>query len=668
MKTSKINALLILIFYSSTLFVLVSSQCLLSQGCLFREKYITLTSITNMKGEKARSPLEFKTVLFFKDRLVIAKSKSPKEANKEELYDLFTTPQNAIDATIERTIYYGQIIMDCGLFNNKLCQAGEYQEIYQNFEFMSGMETNDPRPENSNNLCIAIPFFENAYGNIRSKKITYFCKKAVSQIEELIKQKNMISRYIERYQLFSRFVRFTPFDGNLYASGKFLANYDNVMIPVIAKIEGKGVYLIPKDTESYETKFYSYNQVRKTGAAIAKDGLKGHNKVVPDDWNQKFNPKPNPNCCIYFSGEKDPLVLCKATQDHLAIETTPDLCAYELGKIIKNINGLIHGVKFSFHYDNILTKGLDRTNCESDDMMFFKNRILLNMSYSVSKDCKSIKSMMREKEEILLDKCYTLFKDEIDLEKKHISLSSDDDSLEGSTDSATKNQKDSLSQKLKNRKSFLEKLTQCIFEDKRESNNPNQTNTKNKFYPYLTEEYFKNLLKHYEITAQTEEEKYASLMKKSSLGNDFEFSFLQISNDEYTNDLNAKAKEVKGSFLGANSEENIADMSFTEVKTTNLSTNQARVQQNDDNNGKKFQEFDQDLRSKLQSAKTFLPQDTESFSSDNEKEIDKRGENYVMAQNFMSFLKYLGIKSKRVCSKNNRIMLKEKQNQILDKV
>jgi hypothetical protein len=316
-----------------------------------------------------------------------------------------------------------------------------------------------------------------------------------------------------------------------------------------------------------------------------------------------------------------------------------------------------------------VTKNFD--TCEGDAMKFFKDRILLNMNSSVKKDGKVIKNMMSKQfnegktgegkpDDLMVKQVYDHFTSELENEKNHISLSSDDDNEEGSTDSATKNQRDLLKEKLVNRKNFLAHLTKCVFEDKPDTVNTNSSGENNKFYKYLEKEYFMKLLKKFGLITATMLDNSGETNSGSSL--DLEESFIEESDDEYTKDLNAKSREVKGSFLGAEKRETIADMSFTEVNSklkTSISSSQSGAS--------KYPEFDQDLRNKLQNEKTFLAQDTESFASDNDKETDFRGENYVMQQNFMSFLKYLGIKSKRVCSKINRIMLKEKQNQILDK-
>jgi len=287
----------------------------------------------------------------------------------------------------------------------------------------------------------------------------------------------------------------------------------------------------------------------------------------------------------------------------------------------------------------------DKKTCDIEDTKFFLDRVRVNMNYSIYIDCEVFKDLSKSQGPEIIQTCRSHFLDEVDKELSHVSLSSDDEDPNNG-DPATKNQGNRDAEKQKERKLIFAFLRQCTYEDRPEKpQDESKPENQSKMFQFLKIPYVDKL------------------MKKAGIMSDMQAAFIETNSDEYVKDVTEKAKEVKNSFLGADKKETIADMSFVELKATTKTrddppTNFAV------NNSNKYKEFEDMLRKNLQNKKTFLAEDMESFSSDNDKEQDLRGGNFVMEQNFMSFLKYLGIKSKRVCDKMGRVMRKKKENKV----
>jgi len=364
----------------------------------------------------SRSIMNYKIVYIFTDRLVFYTSVDSGSASLEQEAVVELKEQ---ESRIERVINFGEIILDCGKFKNKLCHAQEYNKIDQIASFQLVQKT---IKNNSDVLCLLIPFFENGYQKIHDK-IAYICGTEAKDLYNIISFKQYISRQIEFYQLHVSIDRYNGFNGLLRKQLNVVVQTKDGKKSAIAKIFNKGINFISSEPSGEMILYYSFYEVRKTGfgAYIVRDGL-NRKRITDDKWAQGFSPKPLPECCIYLKGEKSKITFCLGTQDG-GMETAIDICKIRIGRVYEEIRIALRGVFFSEAYHEILNNKSKASNCNSKEFRVFQLRAEKTTEYAVDIDCRFVMNYVNMDDyKKKFDWCKKNFADELKLELKLMSL------------------------------------------------------------------------------------------------------------------------------------------------------------------------------------------------------------------------------------------------------
>jgi hypothetical protein len=396
----------------------VSPQCSLNKnGCDSRYKFLSYVTGVDKLGTRTESlgKLEYKIIYLFTDRMVFYKSKDQSPMLKDD--DLNDSPAQ-IENNIERVIFFGEIILECGGSQNKLCHV----EQIPGFEKLHSYNIVKKDVADAKIQCIVIPFYENAYKEI-DEKMGYICSPNPSEIYELIKFRNSISRKIESTQFMLSLDRFNGIHGILRKSEKFITIHKKQFVEVIGKIYDKGIYLIKNDKTQAFVKHYTFYQLRteRTGAYIVRD-VAGTD-TLPPNWWEGFEEEPSPdNCCIYFKGDTENMVLCLADASGKKIESSTEICSKKLKESYKEITISLSNIKLYESYYELLTNQNKRKNCNSEEYKFMKNRLEYNANYSIEQDCQNILQNSNEEMKFKLEICQKYYMDEMELELNQITL------------------------------------------------------------------------------------------------------------------------------------------------------------------------------------------------------------------------------------------------------
>lgn len=414
---SPIAFLIFLILLASTVLQLINCECSIKKGCLTRKKFLSYVTVIGKDGKPiiSRSIMNYKIVYIFTDRLVFYTSTDSGSASLEQESVVELKEQ---ESRIERVINFGEIILDCGKFKNKLCHAQEYNRIDQidSFKLVQKNVKNNPDA-----LCLLIPFFENGYEKIHDK-IAYICGSEAKDLYNIISFKQYLSRQIEFYQLNVSLDRYNGFNGLLRKQINVVLKTKDGKKPAIAKIFNKGINFTSMETSGELIAYYSFYELRKHsfGAHKVKEGLE--KKKVPDTWAQGFNPVPLPDCCIYLNGEQSKTVFCLGNKEG-QLETAVDICKNRIDRVFQEIRIALRGIYFSESFHEIQNNKSKASNCKSKEFNVFKYRAEKTTDYSVETDCKLIMNYVNTDDyKKKFDWCKKNFADELKLEMKLMSL------------------------------------------------------------------------------------------------------------------------------------------------------------------------------------------------------------------------------------------------------
>ena len=158
----------------------------------------------------------------------------------------------------------------------------------------------------------------------------------------------------------------------------------------------------------------------KTGAWIASEGLKL--KKMDASWEDGFSPKPSSDCCLFFKGESENLVMCMTSVDGLTLETASDVCKKKLKGFHGDIMNSLRGIRFAEAYHELVHNKVKRENCKANEYKLMKFRAEKTMEYAVNVDCKFMMSYSTDPKPSIYKLCYENYKDELSLELKLMSL------------------------------------------------------------------------------------------------------------------------------------------------------------------------------------------------------------------------------------------------------
>lgn len=396
-----------------------NSPCTPENGCIGRHKYMSYVTVLSKDGKPliSRSIMNYKVIYIFTDRLVFYSST---DAGNAALEAETVQPLPEQESKIERVINYGDVLLDCGKYKNKLCHAQEYAGIDQIESYKLVKKT---VTQSSEALCILIPFFENGYKKMHDK-IAYICGMQVKELYAIIAFKHFMSRNIEYYQLHNSLDRYNGFNGLLHKQLNMVINKNQRSASVIAKFYNQGITFANQETKLFHS-YYSYHDLRKNGfgAYKVKDGL-ASNKV-PDNWAQGFSPKPVVDCCIYLKGELHKMTICLG-DDSGSLETAQDVCRVKTEKLYSEIRISLRGTAFSEAFYEIQSNKIKAADCKSKEFAVFKYRLINTSHYAIENDCKMVMNYVNTDDNSKKSQwCKKNFEDELSLEKRLMGLNKD---------------------------------------------------------------------------------------------------------------------------------------------------------------------------------------------------------------------------------------------------
>ena len=257
LKSSLVFLIFVIMFFMN-LISYIDCECTIKKGCLTRKKFMSYVTVIGKDGKPilSRSIMNYKIVYIFTDRLVFYTSLDSGSASLEQETQVELKEQ---ESKIERVINFGEIILDCGKFKNKLCHAQEYNGIeqIQSFKLVQKVIKNNPDA-----LCLLIPFFENGYEKIHDK-IAYICGTEAKDLYNIVSFKQYLSRQIEFYQLNVSLDRYNGFNGLLRKQVNVIVKTKDGKKSAIAKIFNKGIIFSSMESTNELVKYYSFYELRK---------------------------------------------------------------------------------------------------------------------------------------------------------------------------------------------------------------------------------------------------------------------------------------------------------------------------------------------------------------------------------------------------------------------
>jgi hypothetical protein len=417
----KLNIALILVAFLSII-TQINTQCNAKFGCLARQKFMAYVTVQSRDGKALplRTTFNYKVVYVFTDRLVFFTSKDSGSAALES-EDTSLTIED-IEAKIERVINFAEILLDCGKYHNKLCHGQEYPGLDKlpSFDVVK-----KEIQSNADVLCITIPFFENGYQKLH-EKIAYICGTAAKDLYNIISFKNFLSRKIEFYQLRMSADRYNAFHGLLKKKGKFITFIEGKPTPVIANFYDNNLEIVKNDQSKEFLQNYSLYQQRgvKQGAFMVNEALK--KSRIPANWNDGMSPSPNPECCIYFSGDMENLVLCLAGSDDSTVEVAGDVCKNKLKPFYGETQNSQRGIKFAESFHELVHNKQKLENCKSGEFGLMKWRAEKTFKYAIKVDCKFVMNYITNDDyKSKYTFCKKNYNDELKLELKLMSMDND---------------------------------------------------------------------------------------------------------------------------------------------------------------------------------------------------------------------------------------------------
>lgn len=416
LKSSLLTLIFVMIFLVD-LISIVDCECTIKKGCLTRKKFMSYVTVIGKDGKPiiSRSIMNYKIIYIFTDRLVFFTSTDSGSASLEQESVIELKEQ---ESRIERVINFGEIILDCGKYKNKLCHAQEYNRIDQidSFKLVKKNIKNNPDA-----LCLLIPFFENGYQKIHDK-IAYICGTEAKDLYNIISFKQYLSRQVEFYQLNVSLDRYNGFNGLLRKQLNVIVKTKDGKKSAIAKIFNKGISFVSTEPTGGLIRYYSFYELRKHsfGAYKIKDGLKS--RQVPETWSQGISPTPLPDCCIYLNGEQSKTTFCLANKDN-GLETAIDICQNRIDRVYQEIKIALRGIHFSESFHEIQNNKSKSSNCNSKEFIVFKDRAEKTTEYAIETDCELVMSYVNSDDyKKKFDWCKKNFADELKLELKLMSL------------------------------------------------------------------------------------------------------------------------------------------------------------------------------------------------------------------------------------------------------
>jgi len=297
MKMKFSYKLLILTFFISMLATIYSFDCDQNLGCLLKKKFYGYISASDTRGKahKLESNIDYKNIYVFRDKIVFYKASLPQENVSEPDVQDLNSMMN--ESYIERLITFRHVLLECGRFRTRICEASQQPLINQSKEF----QIIKSRIANANDKCVTFSFIDSAFRETE-EKIAILCITDPRQVKDLISFKNVFSSVVSEYHLKEANTRYDASEGIEIAKGKYISYINNRPMPVIVSMRSKGILLVTDDKLVKDDKkkdFFKtidYISLRKSGAYTLRRATEI--KKLRDGWSDSLSTTPPLDCCI----------------------------------------------------------------------------------------------------------------------------------------------------------------------------------------------------------------------------------------------------------------------------------------------------------------------------------------------------------------------------------
>lgn len=398
-KNSKYLKLALTVIFLIQLFSISLQQCNSGSGCIQRNKFLVYTTSISNIGETSAmvSDVNYKVVYLLNTGISIMDSTNPNDKMMEQEVGL---TYGTASSRLIRKIPYGQIVMDCGKFRNKLCEVENYPDKERLEKALDGIKKT--MSENVETNCIVIPFFEFGYTDPKDK-ISLLCLPESKDLYDVVKYRDFLSSTIETIQINEANTRSSTFNGIERPVHKFITyKGDKTSVAVDVQVKSNIIYLNNEDY-SFVRSYSLYELKNSDGFSSPITAAIARKPAKMKDWNLGLKPQPRTDCCLFLGGEAEDLLLCVA-DDNGGLEINDEVCSSEIKEVNKEIHDFVYRVKVLNAFTTLKQDETKRSQCSNSSWNVMRNRIQAASDWAVE-NCKKFFTNINDSKDNKGDKC-----------------------------------------------------------------------------------------------------------------------------------------------------------------------------------------------------------------------------------------------------------------------
>lgn len=386
MKLKYQSFIIIFLFSINSILEVKSQDCRKDTGCMAKAKFLTYTTSVSIDGltSEVVKDVNFKLVFLLEKGITIMNTNdSTSKIIEDSANNKFGDNTNML----VRSIPYGQIVMDCGVMKNKLCTIEEYP--YKDIVAKARGEISKVMSAFIDTHCIVVPFFDEKYKK-KEDKLAIFCLKEAGDIYEVLKYRDLFSRKIEKEQNEESLNANTTNNSiNRELKKMVTFNDQHFSVPVDVQIKKNVINLTGNQKEMPFFKAYSLFQLKdpKTFAKVVNEAIPLDPKKLKT-WNANLKPSPTEQCCIFYSGETNDLLLCLAN-DQGNLETNDEKCKTTLKEIENESYEFIYRLQLMNSIQTLQTHTKKQADCSDKLWDNLKKRYEAAGKHAIN-NCKQI--------------------------------------------------------------------------------------------------------------------------------------------------------------------------------------------------------------------------------------------------------------------------------------
>ena len=291
MKMKFTYKLLMLVFILSIISSVYTFDCDQSLGCLLKKKFYGYISSSDTRGEphKMESNINYKNIFVFRDKIVFYKASLPQENIAENEIPNLNPEMN--ESNIERLIPFTHVLLECGKFGTRMCQAKDLPLIGRSEPY----NIIKAKIANADDKCIAFSFIDKSFAKV-SEKIAVLCTTDPRQVKELLSFKNFLSRTVARYHLLEATTRYDSKAGIEITKGHFISYVAKKPTPVFASLRSDAILLTTDNKKKDFLMDIKLLGLRNSGVYSLRKATEL--KKLKDGWSDSLSSPPPLDCCI----------------------------------------------------------------------------------------------------------------------------------------------------------------------------------------------------------------------------------------------------------------------------------------------------------------------------------------------------------------------------------